>query len=58
MKRTSLTVADRVAQTVVARHLGVRVEPVFHEDSYGYRPGRSALDAAGHAGIVAGSATG
>src|SRR6476646_5894800 len=29
------TVADRIAQTVVARHLGVRVEPVFHEDSYG-----------------------
>lgn len=40
------TVADRVAQTVAARHLGVRVEPVFHEDSYGYRRGRSALDAA------------
>jgi len=40
------TVADRVAQTVVARHLGERVEPVFHEDSYGYRPGRSALQAA------------
>lgn len=39
------TVADRVAQTVVARHLGVRVESVFHADSYGYRPGRSALDA-------------
>lgn len=39
------TVADRVAQTVVANHLGVRVEPVFHPDSYGYRPGRSALDA-------------
>ena len=39
------TVADRVAQTVVARHLGVRVDQVFHEDSYGYRPGRSALDA-------------
>ncbi|MFB7501752.1 group II intron reverse transcriptase/maturase [Streptomyces sp. NPDC056161] len=39
------TVADRVAQTVVARHLGIRVEPVFHEDSYGYRPRRSALDA-------------
>jgi group II intron reverse transcriptase/maturase len=39
------TVADRVAQTVVARHLGVRAEPVFHEDSYGYRPGRSALQA-------------
>ena len=41
------TVADRVAQTVVARHLGERVEPVFHDDSYGYRPGRSALQAAG-----------
>jgi RNA-directed DNA polymerase len=39
------TVADRVAQTVVARRLGARVEPVFHPDSYGYRPGRSALDA-------------
>jgi len=39
------TVADRVAQTVVARHLAERVEPVFHEDSYGYRPHRSALDA-------------
>jgi group II intron reverse transcriptase/maturase len=39
------TVADRVAQTVVAMHLESKVEPVFHEDSYGYRPGRSALDA-------------
>ncbi|PZG03831.1 group II intron reverse transcriptase/maturase [Micromonospora craterilacus] len=39
------TVADRVAQTVVARHLGIRVDPIFHEDSYGYRPKRSALDA-------------
>ncbi|MCX5215562.1 reverse transcriptase domain-containing protein [Kitasatospora sp. NBC_00240] len=39
------TVADRIAQTVVARHLTDRAEPVFHEDSYGYRPGRSALDA-------------
>jgi RNA-directed DNA polymerase len=39
------TVADRVAQTVVAKRLGVRVEQVFHDDSYGYRPGRSALDA-------------
>ena len=39
------TVSDRVAQAVVARHLGVRVEPVFHEDSYGYRPGRDALQA-------------
>jgi group II intron reverse transcriptase/maturase len=39
------TVADRVAQTVVAMHLEPKVEPVFHEDSYGYRPQRSALDA-------------
>jgi RNA-directed DNA polymerase len=39
------TVADRVAQTVVAAHLVERVEPVFHPDSYGYRPGRSAHDA-------------
>lgn len=39
------TVADRVAQTVVARRLEAKVEPTFHPDSYGYRPGRSALDA-------------
>jgi len=39
------TVADRVAQTVVARRLEEKVEPIFHRDSYGYRPGRSALDA-------------
>jgi RNA-directed DNA polymerase len=41
------TVADRVAQTVAARRLEEAVEPVFHPDSYGYRPGRSALDAVG-----------
>jgi group II intron reverse transcriptase/maturase len=39
------TVADRVAQTVVAARLEKAVEPIFHPDSYGYRPGRSALDA-------------
>jgi group II intron reverse transcriptase/maturase len=39
------TVADRIAQTVVARRLEARVESIFHPDSYGYRPGRSALDA-------------
>jgi len=39
------TVADRVAQMVVQRYLEPIVEPVFHENSYGYRPGRSALDA-------------
>lgn len=41
------TVADRVAQTVVARRLEREVEPIFHPDSYGYRPKRSALDAVG-----------
>jgi RNA-directed DNA polymerase len=39
------TVADRVAQTVAAKALEEVVEPLFHHDSYGYRPGRSALDA-------------
>ena len=39
------TVADRIAQTVVRMVLEPAVEPVFHPDSYGYRPGRSALDA-------------
>lgn len=39
------TVADRVAQTVVAEELARLVEPVFDDDSYGYRPGRSAHDA-------------
>ncbi|OLE20113.1 MAG: group II intron reverse transcriptase/maturase [Catenulispora sp. 13_1_20CM_3_70_7] len=39
------TVGDRVAQTVVAAHLSERVESVFHPDSFGYRPGKSALDA-------------
>lgn len=41
------TVADRVAQTVVAMHLEERAEPRFHPDSYGYRPNKSALDAVG-----------
>jgi RNA-directed DNA polymerase len=41
------TVADRVAQTVVRMYLEPGVEPNFHPDSYGYRPGRSALDAVG-----------
>ena len=39
------TVADRVAQTVVKMVLEPILEPQFHPDSYGYRPGRSALDA-------------
>jgi RNA-directed DNA polymerase len=41
------TIADRVAQTVARMYLEPMVEPVFHPDSYGYRPKRSALDAVG-----------
>ncbi len=41
------TVADRIAQTVAAMYLEPKVEPVFHPDSYGYRPGRSAKQALG-----------
>ncbi len=43
------TVADRVCQTVAKMVLEPMVEPVFHPDSYGYRPGKSALDAVGMA---------
>ncbi len=39
------TVADRIAQTVAALTLQPRTESIFHDDSYGYRPGRSPLDA-------------
>src|SRR5579863_1339742 len=39
------TVADRVAQEVARRFLQPHLEPAFHADSYGYRPGRSAHDA-------------
>ncbi len=39
------TVADRIAQTVVAMELEARTESIFHDDSYGYRPARSALQA-------------
>lgn len=39
------TVADRVAQTVAVAYLEPVVEKLFHADSYGYRPGRSPLDA-------------
>ena len=43
------TVADRIAQMVAKLTLESLVEPVFHPDSYGYRPGKSALDAVGAA---------
>lgn len=41
------TVSDRIAQMVVKLMLEPQVEPHFHKDSYGYRPGKSALDAVG-----------
>lgn len=41
------TVADRIAQMVVRLQFEPSVEPHFLPDSYGYRPGRSALDAVG-----------
>ena len=39
------TVTDRIAQTVAVAYLEPLVEKLFHADSYGYRPGRSPLDA-------------
>ena len=39
------TVADRVVQMVVKQVLQPNLEPIFLPDSYGYRPGKSALDA-------------
>lgn len=39
------TVSDRIAQTVVKLVLEPILEPVFDENSFGYRPGRSAHDA-------------
>lgn len=39
------TVADRIAQMVAKMYLEPKVEPYFHPDSYGYRPGKSAMEA-------------
>ena len=41
------TVSDRIAQMLVKQRLEPELEPLFHTDSYGYRPGKSALDAVG-----------
>lgn len=41
------TVADRIAQMVAKLYLEPKVEPCFHTDSYGYRPGKSAIAALG-----------
>jgi len=39
------TVSDRIAQTVVKQNIEPKLDPMFHTDSYGYRPGRSAKQA-------------
>jgi len=41
------TVEDRIAQTVVKTYIEPTLEQLFHPDSYGYRPGKSALQAVG-----------
>lgn len=39
------SVSDRIAQMVVKLELEPQIEPYFHKDSYGYRPGKSAIEA-------------
>jgi RNA-directed DNA polymerase len=39
------TLLDRIAQQVVRKHLEMIVEPIFHNNSYGYRPKRNCHDA-------------
>jgi RNA-directed DNA polymerase len=41
------TVGDRIAQMVVKQLIEPDLDPIFLPDSYGYRPGKSALDAIG-----------
>ena len=43
------TVSDRIGQMVVKSRLEPLVDPLFHPDSCGYRPGKSALEAVGQA---------
>lgn len=39
------TIGDRIAQMIVKIYLEPSIEPHFHNDSYGYRPNKSAIDA-------------
>jgi len=39
------TVADRIAQQIVKARIEGELEGLFHQDSYGYRPNKSAIDA-------------
>jgi RNA-directed DNA polymerase len=41
------TVSDRIAQMVAKMYFEPNVDPIFHPDSYGYLPGKSAIDAIG-----------
>ena len=41
------TISDRIAQMTARMYLEPKVEPIFHNDSYGYRPNKSAIDAIG-----------
>ena len=43
------TVADRIAQMVIKQQLEPKLEKIFHKDSYGYRPKKSAIEAIGQA---------
>lgn len=43
------TVSDRIAQMTAKLYFEPKVEPIFHQDSYGYRPNKSAIDAVGRA---------
>ncbi len=39
------TIEDRIAQMTVVMAITPHIDPLFHEDSYGYRPNKSAHDA-------------
>lgn len=41
------TIDDRIAQMIAKLSIEPMMEPLFHEDSYGYRPNKSAIDAVG-----------
>ena len=43
------TIDDRIAQMTVVLYIGERLESIFHENSYGYRPNKSAIEAVGKA---------
>ena len=43
------TIQDRVAQMTALLYIEPKIEPILHQDSYGYRAGKSALDAVGKA---------